>query len=266
MMPYFNPRAPYGARRLKPGEFARTGNISIHAPHTGRDESLGRNPKAHTAISIHAPHTGRDTECQVVAPAVIPISIHAPHTGRDGAPSRSSARAAYFNPRAPYGARRDNERFTDATLISIHAPHTGRDLVVELAQLSRPEFQSTRPIRGATRLAAAGYAQPERFQSTRPIRGATTHPEIHRPECNDFNPRAPYGARRGPGFAGGDPSDFNPRAPYGARHPGSGGPGPAPDFNPRAPYGARHDALCRNVEVVAISIHAPHTGRDLFLP
>ena len=78
-------------------------------------------------ISIHAPHTGRD-ECKQLTAELKSISIHAPHTGRDGIVYSSQKRLYYFNPRAPYGARQD--RFTAeplATLISIHAPHTGRD-------------------------------------------------------------------------------------------------------------------------------------------
>ena len=34
--------------------------ISIHAPHTGRDQSARRNIVESKIISIHAPHTGRD--------------------------------------------------------------------------------------------------------------------------------------------------------------------------------------------------------------
>ena len=56
---YFNPRAPYGARRDKSKIKKEEHVISIHAPHTGRDCS--RCKRHHTCrISIHAPHTGRD--------------------------------------------------------------------------------------------------------------------------------------------------------------------------------------------------------------
>ena len=59
---------------------------------------------------------------------------------------------------------------------------------------------------------------------------------------NDFNPRAPYGARPllRPAQAHA-PWHFNPRAPYGARLASLGhGAWIYTDFNPRAPYGARH--------------------------
>ena len=58
--------------------------------------------------------------------------------------------------------------------ISIHAPHTGRDpkhfMLTEIAK----EFQSTRPIRGATLARLVLDTDTAKFQSTRPIRGATT--------------------------------------------------------------------------------------------
>ena len=147
-------------------------------------------------ISIHAPHTGRDPPASWW-PCTAPreISIHAPHTGRDGWAIRCSSRRRNFNPRAPYGARLCMSRPVKPIL----------------------EFQSTRPIRGAT--------------CTRPSRW---------PGSDNFNPRAPYGARRPPAPPAGYSRHFNPRAPYGARLADK-----IPNlrhhvnFNPRAPYGAR---------------------------
>ena len=104
-------------------------------------------------------------------------------------------------------------------MISIHAPHTGRDTAPIVILYQHREFQSTRPIRGATA---------ERFGYTARI-------------CN-FNPRAPYGARR----------TWRIPLPSGCRH-----------FNPRAPYGARlFRRQRRGAGGDRISIHAPHTGRD----
>ena len=147
--------------------------ISIHAPHTGRDaarhccggwtrpfqstrpirgatimsimcpwDNSDFNPRAPYGARRLADHVGQDGQR---------ISIHAPHTGRD--PSKAAARSlgAYFNPRAPYGAR----------LPSL--PPAAR----------RRRFQSTRPIRGATRVRCLAGSDGDGFQSTRPIRGAT---------------------------------------------------------------------------------------------
>ena len=59
--------------------------------------------------------------------------------------------AAYFNPRAPCGARRFR-RFCwrYGRPISIHAPHAGRDSSMLSTAATVERFQSTRPMRGAT--------------------------------------------------------------------------------------------------------------------
>ena len=116
---------------------------------------------------------------------------------------------------------------------------------------------------GARRAACIKAALKAEFQSTRPIRGAT---QALPPSCSKdcyFNPRAPYGARphgllQGRLYL----RHFNPRAPYGARlvtlvhtdgivtisiHAPHTGRDPRCPlwarwrryFNPRAPYGAR---------------------------
>ena len=123
------------------------------------------------------------------------------------------------------------------------------------------------------------------FQSTRPIRGATLQGRRYHPRHMDFNPRAPYGARRNircervelvefqstrpirgatprcPGACPWPPY-FNPRAPYGARHGQKLDKLKVSDFNPRAPYGARRSHGSQSFPKISISIHAPHTGRD----
>ena len=145
----------------------------------------------------------------------------------------------YFNPRAPCGARRTSI----------------------LCSLWSSQFQSTRPLRGATgrRLIAGsvdcisihaplagrdglGTCSPgsiSQFQSTRPLRGATSlraasqlrsHISIHAPLA---------GRDAVPPVCTGPLGYFNPRAPCGARRRGVR---PSPGgwyFNPRAPCGAR---------------------------
>ena len=126
-------------------------DISIHAPQAGRDVTKAKDAATPgKQISNHAPHTGRDKQ-NARSRGLCVISIHAPHTGRDlicaithavlelfqstrpirGATLESNiivCVALYFNPRAPYGARRASgifhELFWDN---SIHAPHTWRD-------------------------------------------------------------------------------------------------------------------------------------------
>ena len=122
----------------------------------------------------------------------------------------------YFNPRAPCGARRR---------------------LVQPGPSPR-RFQSTRPVWGATP-SPDSIRSWQLFQSTRPVWGATlfrvlmcsvTYISIHAPRVGrdtsdpkaqlveqDFNPRAPCGARRALRETTLPPTYFNPRAPCGAR-------------------------------------------------
>ena len=106
---------------------------------------------------------------------VLSISTHAPLAGRDGG-ILGAARAvcAHFNPRAPCGAR----------LSTPPIPHRSY------------QFQPTRPLRGATCLMLFPCKIELVFQPTRPLRGATAVNRCRRRAYQNFNPRAPCGARR----------------------------------------------------------------------
>ena len=190
----FNPRAPCGARpastagtigevtfqstrpvrgatHIKIG-VSPSVTISIHAPRAGRDgidegtdqktylfqstrpvrgatQTGGTTPPA-LEISIHAPRAGRDKRGGIPEADEGCISIHAPRAGRDHADPGRSGQDRNFNPRAPCGARLGNVR----------------------CAVDGNEFQSTRPVRGATE-AMTGEKAVLLFQSTRPVRGAT---------------------------------------------------------------------------------------------
>ena len=107
--------------------YGDTMSISIHAPRAGRDGS-GAKFSVAAAISIHAPRAGRDVIINRWE-AMTGISIHAPRAGRDP----------------------EHRPGCGAVRISIHAPRAGRD--EESVAMSRDKaiFQSTRPVRGATR-------------------------------------------------------------------------------------------------------------------
>ena len=70
------------------------------------------------------------------------------------------------------GATPDHHRHRRQKRISIHAPHAGRDATATAHAASFFEFQSTRPMRGATQQ-RHDDAVDDLFQSTRPMRGAT---------------------------------------------------------------------------------------------
>jgi len=147
-------------------------NVSIHAPHAGRDaRQFGRHlprrefqstrpmrgatisvacVQAGAEVSIHAPHAGRDSR-KGGSMTIATVSIHAPHAGRDPAGPTGATGPQGFNPRAPCGARLGyNVPMSRCMRVSIHAPHAGRDpgpwTLTHIAGM----FQSTRPMRGAT--------------------------------------------------------------------------------------------------------------------
>ena len=100
-----------------------------------------------------------------------------------------------FNPRAPCGARH-------------YVPEAPTRLV---------RFQPTRPLRGATLRRFYYRLYRSEFQPTRPLRGATGILQRQCAKTQNFNPRAPCGARQLLHIVVTFNHDFNPRAPCGAR-------------------------------------------------
>ena len=150
---HFNPRAPCGARR----------RCAVPA-----HRALHFNPRAPCGARLHTLLRRLDGET---------ISIHAPHAGRDRPSPPATADATNFNPRAPCGARQKSSYTVEALMgISIHAPHAGRDPAGRTRRDFANEFQSTRPMRGATIVSKSLSMTRWRFQSTRPMRGATENP------------------------------------------------------------------------------------------
>ena len=235
----FNPRAPYGARPSCVG-VARRQKISIHAPHTGRDRVLRGvtvhrrdfNPRApygarpavprhvreYPGISIHAPHTGRDMNMTIQKSHGYGFQSTRPIRGATVALGQNLELVLFQSTRPIRGATLMNVLEWGVNYISIHAPHTGRDVCACTTRRCQAEFQSTRPIRGATEI----------------------NQEIDRLVDANFNPRAPYGARR---FLTGDISAslaFQSTRPIrGATFTGWHRSNILSYFNPRAPYGAR---------------------------
>ena len=102
------------------------------------------------------------------------ISIHAPHAGRDLFETMGKSLFAYFNPRAPCGAR-PSKYSTDKTW---------------------DKFQSTRPMRGATDYYWPVFANIG-ISIHAPHAGRDLCSCVTPPSALYFNPRAPCGARRG---------------------------------------------------------------------
>ena len=123
-------------------------------------------------------------------------------------------------------------------------------------------FQSTHPLRGATR--------------QRHLHGAQVYISIHAPlagcddvhikcskEGNYFNPRTPCGVRPVLKEMVIPQKNFNPRTPCGVRRARRSKTASGRHFNPRTPCGVRHAARQPVKPLFAISIHAPLAGCDV---
>ena len=149
--------------------------ISIHAPHAGRDLLAFFIFVCSFFISIHAPHAGRDPFKNIWEPTQERFQSTRPMRGATFLFRLCWLRRGHFNPRAPCGARRANDDNSGVqvdnfnprapcgarlsyfvfvgyvVVISIHAPHAGRDGGIKKMYTYYETFQSTRPMRGATK-------------------------------------------------------------------------------------------------------------------
>ena len=191
------------------------------------------------------------------------ISIHAPRVGCDVLHAIELCLISDFNPRTPCGVRPATRRILE--------PWKG--------------FQSTHPVRGATRHRRC-CTRSSRFQSTHPVRGATVDEIAFKVGDVHFNPRTPCGVRLRsgiPAIASGTfqsthpvrgatrtqsvrrccKCNFNPRTPCGVRRCRS-----RPTRRSRRTFQSTHPvrgATRSRAEDQAgqeISIHAPRAGCD----
>ena len=148
------------------------------------------------------------------------ISIHAPRAGRDN---------KAFEGQHP-------------TYISIHAPRAGRDTHSTRSSATPSLFQSTRPVRGATSFVEPTYAQ--------------LKISIHAPRA---------GRDCTSGFLTGTSQNFNPRAPCGARRTREPIWIGVTTFQSTRPVRGATDTADIQKVIHCISIHAPRAGRDASL-
>ena len=164
---------------------------------------------------------------------------------------------------------------------------TGRDfLFVEGYGNENPgAFQPTRPLRGATTAFIVELVLRLAISTHAPLAGRDPCSSLCRSQCNNFNPRAPCGARPNSDEDAAELLQFQPTRPLRGATIGfviirerqgisthaplagrdalvASGRGDRKDFNPRAPCGARHRGLEVSGAQITISTHAPLAGRD----
>ena len=107
-----------------------------------------------------------------------------------------------FNPRSPYGERLSRTVFwRQYQRISIHAPLTGSDLKTAVTSQFTSLFQSTLPLRGATKeVSTQDVAVTISIHA--PLTGSDKSSAGGQKRPIYFNPRSPYGERHG--FLSGD--------------------------------------------------------------
>ena len=172
-------------------------------------------------------------------PSGIGISIHAPHTGSDVLCLPAGHSHVNFNQRSPYEERPPGHRVQQSCGgISIHAPHTGSDK-------DRNRDRSVRRI--------SIHAPHTGSDGT--LTTGTAHTSY-------FNPRSPYGERRGrdPGLTahGGFQSTLPIWGATGVLMPDSG----TISFQSTLPIRGATVSVQDGHDEARISIHAPHTGSD----
>ena len=143
---YFNPRTPVGCAPVQKYSTTVSKFQSTHPSgvRPGRHRLLlGRG-----AISIHAPQWGATSYIPPATPAIVFQSTHP-----SGVRLRrlcTGCRLSDFNPRTPVECDHPPRMWLARHAISIHAPREGCDMVFACRVGVQFQFQSTRPVRGAT--------------------------------------------------------------------------------------------------------------------
>ena len=259
---YFNPRAPCGARQREgqPKEeriiFQSTHPLRGATPHECRAPAGHSDFNPRTPCGVRRSGTRHDGHCPYFNPRT-PCGV------RPTSPP-SAATITYFNPRAPCGARRLPERaHRPHPCISIHAPLAGRDSGDPTHRSAPPYFNPRTPC-GVRQSSPSIRFAIFIFQSTHPLRGATrpvyvgnfaSFISIHAPlaGCDlGYRPddRETYVISIHAPLAGCD----NRYGAHGHRHT---------YFNPRTPCGVRPAPGEVWPSSRRISIHAPLAGCDL---
>ena len=168
-------------------------------------------------------------------------------------------------------------------MISIHTPLAGSDAAFRMRLASSTVFQSTLPLRGATKrvwasnnleifqstlplrgatFAALAAFRQNQFQSTLPLRGATWSVPCRPSSWCNFNPHSPCGERQKIPHRPLRLHYFNPHSPCGERPTGWGAYRIRHEFQSTLPLRGATVQLLVEAIAVRISIHTPLAGSD----
>ena len=212
----FNPRAPCGARLNHPQKASCNYQISTHAPLAGRDftfdflllTTIHFNPRAPCGARLAKP---------LFSSALREISTHAPLAGRDHPLTTRRAGVFYFNPRAPCGARPAcGGVLKGISIFQPTRPLRGATFVPLFRRITTCRFQPTRPLRGAT-FDHYDYYVASNISTHAPLAGRDDAICVGK-TCSVISTHAPLAGRdETESNAFFVSEDFNPRAPCGAR-------------------------------------------------
>ena len=192
---------------------------------------------------------------------------------------------AYFNPHSPCGERLSSQDGLYAVhAISIHTPLAGSDAPFSTICATESVFQSTLPLRGATRVFTVNPHR-EAISIHTPLAGSDQNVRRKTIRHQNFNPHSPCGERLGDvqrivlrtrisihtPLAGSDSfliislhtsRHFNPHSPCGERPNFSWAEWTPNTFQSTLPLRGATTDLCRMFNAVCISIHTPLAGSD----
>ena len=167
----FNPRAPCGARPRICLCIYLSFVFQSTRPMRGATRHLHSN-NATADVSIHAPHAGRDAVSFSALPPCGCFNPRAPCGARRRRHAAIGLAVMFQSTRPMRGATHDGEIDASTGRVSIHAPHAGRDFSVALCSYKRDCFNPRAPC-GARHRCGFWQSRSILFQSTRPMRGAT---------------------------------------------------------------------------------------------
>ena len=148
----------------------------------------------HQLISIHAPRAGSDRR-EPASRVGDGISIHAPRAGSDSLGRLPDGNREHFNPRSPCGERLGGFEGDAGGIDFNPRSPCGERRALAGIRMTHTGFQSTLPVRGATRAlddVQAGFV----ISIHAPRAGSDIARCLRHADAGYFNPRSPCGERR----------------------------------------------------------------------